>query len=80
MCAMKPTNPWARKRARERVLEKKEAREEWRKLETHLAPHARTIPRHEMKDTSRCDCGHFWNDHGPSGCTLCPCTFIGVPV
>lgn len=76
---MKKPNPWARKRAQAAMIEQRQAREEWAKLKTHLDPYAARPP-HEMKDTSRCDCGHFWNDHGPQGCTLCPCTFLGVPV
>lgn len=67
----------SQKAARERMIEKKEAREAWAKLEPKMGPRRR--PPHEESGTSECDCGHFWTSHGPQGCTLCPCEWT-VPV
>src|SRR5512145_1667445 len=69
---------WMQQHARDAAVEKARVRRVWRRLRPMFGPVHDPMEVRDGYDptvTSRCDCGHFWNDHGPQGCTLCPCTF-----
>lgn len=63
----------------EAAQERVQVRRTWHRMRPLFGPPRDPLEVRDGYDptaTSRCDCGHFWNDHGPQGCTLCACDFV----